>query len=64
MTVGGDRERALGDLFYQPSVLVHASPDMKISGDEIFGPVAPITRSFITSDSGRCFGWEGDGYLL
>lgn len=31
-------------LFYQPTVLADASPDMIIAQDEVFGPVAPVFR--------------------
>jgi succinate-semialdehyde dehydrogenase/glutarate-semialdehyde dehydrogenase len=42
-TVGGDRH-ALGGLFWQPTVLVDATPDMRLFQEEIFGPVAPIVK--------------------
>jgi succinate-semialdehyde dehydrogenase / glutarate-semialdehyde dehydrogenase len=35
---------SLGGLFFQPTVLAEANPDMKIARDEVFGPVAPIFR--------------------
>ena len=41
--VGGARH-PLGGSFFQPTVLVNATPAMAISNSEIFGPVAPITR--------------------
>lgn len=31
-------------LFYQPTVLADASPDMIIAQDEVFGPVAPVFK--------------------
>jgi succinate-semialdehyde dehydrogenase/glutarate-semialdehyde dehydrogenase len=34
----------LGGLFYQPTVLVGATPEMRIFREEIFGPVAPIVK--------------------
>jgi len=42
-TVGGDRH-ALGGLFWQPTVLTGATPDMRLFQEEIFGPVAPIVK--------------------
>src|SRR6478752_7321001 len=42
-TVGGDRHD-LGGLFWQPTVLTGATPDMRLFQEEIFGPVAPIVR--------------------
>ena len=44
VNVGGSRDHALGDLFYRPSILTGATPDMRMSREEIFGPIAPITR--------------------
>ncbi|PVM86905.1 NAD-dependent succinate-semialdehyde dehydrogenase [Caulobacter radicis] len=46
--VGGERHE-LGGLFYQPTVLTGASPDMRLFNEEIFGPVAPIVK-FETED--------------
>jgi succinate-semialdehyde dehydrogenase/glutarate-semialdehyde dehydrogenase len=43
VVVGGDRHD-LGGLFYQPTVLVDATPDMRLFQEEIFGPVAPIVK--------------------
>jgi succinate-semialdehyde dehydrogenase/glutarate-semialdehyde dehydrogenase len=34
----------LGGLFYQPTVLVDATPDMVIAQEEVFGPVAAVFR--------------------
>ncbi|MEJ2816065.1 NAD-dependent succinate-semialdehyde dehydrogenase [Caulobacter sp. CCG-8] len=42
-TVGGARHD-LGGLFWQPTVLVDATPEMRLFQEEIFGPVAPIVR--------------------
>lgn len=46
--VGGQRHD-LGGLFYQPTVLSGATPDMRLFNEEIFGPVAPIVK-FHTED--------------
>jgi succinate-semialdehyde dehydrogenase/glutarate-semialdehyde dehydrogenase len=42
-TVGGARHE-LGGLFWQPTVLTGATPDMRLFQEEIFGPVAPIVK--------------------
>ena len=41
VTTGGE---PLEGLFYKPTVLAEATPDMIISQEEVFGPVAPIYR--------------------
>jgi succinate-semialdehyde dehydrogenase/glutarate-semialdehyde dehydrogenase len=43
VVVGGERHD-LGGLFYQPTVLSDATPDMRLFQEEIFGPVAPIVK--------------------
>jgi succinate-semialdehyde dehydrogenase/glutarate-semialdehyde dehydrogenase len=43
VVVGGERHD-LGGLFYQPTVLVDATPDMRLFQEEIFGPVATIVK--------------------
>lgn len=48
LATGGARH-ARGGLFYQPTVLTGASPDMRFTTEEIFGPVAPVYR-FDTED--------------
>lgn len=40
----GGAPHALGGLFYQPTVLADVSPDMLVTHDETFGPVAPLYR--------------------
>ena len=40
----GGEAHSLGGLFYQPTVLVDATPDMRLFQEEIFGPVAPIVK--------------------
>lgn len=42
--LSGGRRHALGGTFYEPTVLVHLTPDMRIAQEEIFGPVAPLFR--------------------
>lgn len=41
---GGKRNRALGELFYEATVLVDVTHDMAIMREETFGPVLPIVR--------------------
>jgi succinate-semialdehyde dehydrogenase/glutarate-semialdehyde dehydrogenase len=42
--VTGGRISDKGINFYEPTVLVNASPDMRLFDEEIFGPVAPIYK--------------------
>jgi succinate-semialdehyde dehydrogenase/glutarate-semialdehyde dehydrogenase len=48
--VGG---KALGGLFYQPTVLTDVSPDALVSREETFGPVAPLIRFKTEEDAVR-----------
>ena len=43
VAVGGDRHE-LGGTFFEPTVLTGVTPDMKISSEETFGPVAPLFK--------------------
>jgi len=40
---GGQRHK-LGGTFFQPTVLSNVTPNMRITCEEIFGPVAPLFR--------------------
>lgn len=40
---GGTRHK-LGGTFYTPTVLIDATPEMRIAKEETFGPVAPVFR--------------------
>ncbi len=42
VTGGAPHDR--GGLFYQPTVIANANKDMRLTTEEIFGPVAPIFR--------------------
>jgi succinate-semialdehyde dehydrogenase/glutarate-semialdehyde dehydrogenase len=42
--VTGGKRHALGGRFFQPTILTGVSREMKVSCEEIFGPVAPILR--------------------
>ncbi|QXA07398.1 NAD-dependent succinate-semialdehyde dehydrogenase [Acinetobacter pittii] len=46
--IGGQRS-ALGGTFFEPTVLTGVTPDMKVSKEETFGPLAPLFR-FKTED--------------
>ena len=40
----GGKRHALGGTFYEPTVLLDVNPDMRITHEETFGPVAPLFR--------------------
>ena len=40
----GGRRHALGGTFFEPTILADVTPDMRLAGEEIFGPVAPLYR--------------------
>lgn len=40
----GGKRHALGGTFFEPTVLVNVTPDMKVAREETFGPVAPLFR--------------------
>lgn len=42
--VTGGARHALGGTFFQPTVLVNVTPEMKVSREETFGPVAPLYK--------------------
>ncbi|WP_186114798.1 NADP-dependent succinate-semialdehyde dehydrogenase [Burkholderia gladioli] len=44
----GGKRHALGHGFFEPTVLTGVTPDMKVSKEETFGPLAPLFR--FTSD--------------
>ena len=43
LLTGGQRH-ALGGNFFEPTVLVDVTPDMRIASEETFGPLAPLFR--------------------
>ena len=43
VTIGGKRH-AKGGSFFEPTILAEARPDMKVSREETFGPLAPLFR--------------------
>jgi succinate-semialdehyde dehydrogenase/glutarate-semialdehyde dehydrogenase len=42
--VAGGKRHALGGTFFEPTVIAGATPDMRFTEEEIFGPVAPVYR--------------------
>jgi succinate-semialdehyde dehydrogenase/glutarate-semialdehyde dehydrogenase len=42
--VAGGRRSSLGGRFYEPTLLTGVTPEMKVSREETFGPVAPLFR--------------------
>lgn len=40
----GGKAHALGGLFYEPTVMTEVTPNMLVSKEETFGPVAPLFR--------------------
>ncbi|MDZ3991186.1 NAD-dependent succinate-semialdehyde dehydrogenase [Pseudomonas sp. Teo4] len=42
--VTGGRRHALGEAFFEPTLLADVTPDMRVAREEIFGPVAPMFR--------------------
>jgi succinate-semialdehyde dehydrogenase / glutarate-semialdehyde dehydrogenase len=49
VVVGGKRIRSLGGAFFEPTILINVTRDMRIWQEEVFGPVLPIV-SFDTDD--------------
>ncbi|NKB26687.1 MAG: succinate-semialdehyde dehydrogenase [Rhodobacteraceae bacterium] len=43
ISLGGSRHE-LGGLFFEPTIITDATPDMLVSTDETFGPFAPLFR--------------------
>ena len=48
---GGQRPAGLNGAYYEPTILTHVTPDMRIWREEVFGPVLPIV-SFKTEAEG------------
>jgi len=40
----GGKRHTLGGLFFEPTILTEVTPEMKVSREETFGPVAPLYR--------------------
>jgi succinate-semialdehyde dehydrogenase/glutarate-semialdehyde dehydrogenase len=50
--LGGKKDQR-GGLFFQPTVLANVTPDMVVSHEETFGPVAPLIRFKTEEDAIR-----------
>jgi len=44
IVTGGGIDNNLGTCFYRPSVIANVKSDMTMNHEEIFGPIAPITK--------------------
>ena len=42
--VAGGKRHALGGTFFEPTILTGVTPDMQVTNDETFGPVAPLFK--------------------
>ena len=42
--VAGGKRHALGQNFFEPTVLTNVTADMRVAREEIFGPIAPLLR--------------------
>src|SRR5438105_7949758 len=49
----GGKRHSRGGLFFEPTVIANVTPDMIVSYEETFGPVAPLIR-FKTEDEVIC----------
>ena len=51
--VCGGRRHALGQTFFEPTILADVTPEMRMAREEIFGPVAPLFRFKTEEDAIR-----------
>src|SRR5215471_15216180 len=51
--VAGGKRHALGGSFFEPTILVNVTPQMKVAREETFGPVAPLFRFKTEEDAVR-----------
>ena len=49
----GGKRHALGGNFFQPTIIADVTPEMRISTEEIFGPVAPLIHFRYETDAIR-----------
>ena len=42
--ISGGGAASQGGLFFSPTILTNATPDMRVAREEIFGPVAPLFK--------------------
>jgi succinate-semialdehyde dehydrogenase/glutarate-semialdehyde dehydrogenase len=51
--MAGGKRHALGGSFFEPTILVEVTPQMKVAREETFGPVAPLFRFRTEEDAIR-----------
>jgi succinate-semialdehyde dehydrogenase/glutarate-semialdehyde dehydrogenase len=51
--VTGGYRHELGGTFFQPTILADVTPDMRVSREETFGPVAPLFRFYDEAEAVR-----------
>jgi len=51
--VAGGKRHPLGGSFFEPTILVNVTPQMKVAREETFGPVAPLFRFKTEEDAVR-----------
>jgi len=51
--VAGGKRHSLGGSFFEPTILVNVTPQMKVAREETFGPVAPLFRFKTEEDAVR-----------
>ena len=49
----GGQRHALGQTFFEPTILADVTPDMRVAREEIFGPVAPLFHFHTEEDAIR-----------
>jgi succinate-semialdehyde dehydrogenase/glutarate-semialdehyde dehydrogenase len=49
--ITGGARHALGGTFFQPTLLADVTPDMRVSREETFGPVAPLFRFYTEEEA-------------
>jgi len=49
----GGKPHALGQTFFEPTILADVTPAMRVAREEIFGPVAPLFRFHTEEDAIR-----------
>jgi succinate-semialdehyde dehydrogenase/glutarate-semialdehyde dehydrogenase len=49
----GGKRHALGQTFFEPTVLANVTPEMKVTHEETFGPLAPLFRFDTDEDAVR-----------
>jgi succinate-semialdehyde dehydrogenase/glutarate-semialdehyde dehydrogenase len=47
----GGKRHSLGGTFFEPTILTHVTPEMKVAREETFGPVAPIFKFTVDDEA-------------